>query len=164
MILILVACGWWSLHICSSTKDVMGQNFIRWHYYQSLWKSIELSVMETFNNRRDILWRAHPPETILSKLSSSQLAESLRTWYIVRENMVKAEFNFSFSSIGSCQSIWFNRNIRSKLKQLFIYQDWMDRSIVYISDLLNPPHPGSKLFEELVLDFNISPRDRRIFF
>ena len=35
--------------------------------------------------------------------------------------------------------------------------------IVYISDLLNPPHPGSKLFEELVLDFNISPRDRRKF-
>ena len=39
----------------------------------------------------------------------------------------------------------------------------MDRGIVYISDLLNPPHPGSKLFEELVLDFNISPRDRRKF-
>ena len=78
--------------------------------------------------------------------------------------MVKAEFSFSFSSIGSCQSIWFNRNIRSKSKQFFFfYQDWMDRGIVYISDLLNPPHPGSKLFEELVLDFNISPRDRRKF-
>ena len=32
-----------------------------------------------------------------------------------------------------------------------------------MSDLLNPPFPGSKLFEELVLDFNVSRRDRRKF-
>ena len=44
-----------------------------------------------------------------------------------------------------------NRNIRSKSKQYFLYQDWLDRGIVYISDLLNPPHPGNKLFEELIL-------------
>ena len=53
-------------------------------------------------------------------------------------------------------------NIRSKSKQYFEYQEWLDRGIVYVSDLLNfPPHPGSKLFEELVLDYNISSRDRR---
>jgi hypothetical protein len=26
---------------------------------------------------------------------------------------------------------------------------------------LNPPHPGHKLFEELILDFDISQKDRR---
>ena len=33
----------------------------------------------------------------------------------------------------------------------------------YISDLLNPPHPGNKLFEELILDYGItiSAQDRR---
>ena len=35
--------------------------------------------------------------------------------------------------------------------------------IVYINDLLNPPLPGSKLFEELILDFGISDHDRRKF-
>ena len=30
-----------------------------------------------------------------------------------------------------------------------------------MSDLINPPHPGFKLFEELVLDFDISSMDRR---
>ena len=37
----------------------------------------------------------------------------------------------------------------------------IDRGIVYISDLLNPPHPGHKLFEELILDYGISTQDRR---
>ena len=39
----------------------------------------------------------------------------------------------------------------------------MKRGIQYISDLLNPPLPGSKLFEELVLDFDVSQNDRRKF-
>ena len=34
---------------------------------------------------------------------------------------------------------------------------------VYINDLLNPPLPGSRLFEELVLDFGVSHQDRRKF-
>ena len=43
------------------------------------------------------------------------------------------------------------------------YEDWCDMGIMYINDLLNLPLPGSKLFEELVLDFGISNRDRRKF-
>ena len=129
--------------------------------YESLWKSIEISILNNFSDERDILWKAYAPAGILNKLTSSQLAESLQTWYIFRENFAKTEFNVTFSSIGSCQCIWFNRNIRSKSKQYFWYQDWLDKGIVYISNLLNPPHPGHKLFEELVLDYDISKRDRR---
>ena len=84
--------------------------------------------------------------------------------YIIRENFAKTEFNTVFSSIGSCQCIWYNRNICSKSKHYFLYQDWLDKGIVYISDLLNPPHPGSKLFEELILDYDINRKDRRKFF
>ena len=40
-------------------------------------------------------------------------------------------------------------------------EEWLDKGITFISDLLNPPLPGRKLFEELVLDFDISPQDRR---
>ena len=37
----------------------------------------------------------------------------------------------------------------------------MDEGIIYISDLLDPPLPCSKLFEELVLDYNVDSKDRR---
>ena len=69
---------------------------------------------------------------------------------------MKAEFDMAFSSIGSCQCIWFNKNISSKSKNYFLYQGWIDKGIIFISDLLNPPHPGSKLFEELILDYDIT--------
>ena len=129
--------------------------------YDSLWKSIEMSVLKNFSNIQDILWKTHAPETILNKLNACQLSESLRAWYVFRENFVKSEFDIPFSAVGSCQCIWFNRNISSKSKKFFLYQEWLDRGIIYISDLLNPPHPGHKLFEELILDYDISARDRR---
>ena len=74
---------------------------------------------------------------------------------------MKDEFDMAFSSIGSCQCIWSNKNISSKSKNYFLYQGWIDKGIIFISDLLYPPHPGSKYFEELILDYDINPRDRR---
>ena len=68
---------------------------------------------------------------------------------------------FGSSDIGSCQSLWFNKKIRSKSKQYFYYDDWYGKNVYTISDLLNPPLPGFKLFEELILDFDISNKDRR---
>ena len=59
------------------------------------------------------------------------------------------------------QCLWFNRNIRSRTKQYLFYEDWYEKGIQFISDLLNPPLPGSKLCEELVLDFDVSQHDRR---
>ena len=50
--------------------------------YESVWKSIEMSILNNFSSREDILWKAYAPQSILNKLSSSQLAESLQTWYI----------------------------------------------------------------------------------
>ena len=129
--------------------------------YQSLWKVIEISHLNKFCPKKNMLWHAHAPPCVLDKLSSSQLAESLQTWYIFRENFVKLEWNIPFTSIGDCQTIWYNKNINSKSKKYYFYQDWLDKGIVFISDLLNPPLPGSKLFEELILEFDISPRDRR---
>ena len=37
----------------------------------------------------------------------------------------------------------------------------MQRMFVQYLILLNPPFPGHKLFEELILDFDISSKDRR---
>ena len=48
-----------------------------------------------------------------------------------------------------------------KLSNILFYEDWFDKGILYINDLFNPPLPGSKLFEELFLYFDISHHDRR---
>ena len=100
-------------------------------------------------------------ECVLNNLESSQLADSIRTWYVYRNKAVKDIFGEEFSDMGLSQCLWYNRNIRSKSKMFFFYEDWYDKGIVDVSDLINPPHPGFKLFEELVLDFDISSMDRR---
>ena len=81
----------------------------------------------------------------------------------IEKELVKRYMVKSFSDFGYLQCLWYNRNIRSKTKNYIYYEDWFERGIVYIHDLLNPPLPGSKLFEELVLDFDISRYDRRKF-
>ena len=48
--------------------------------YDSLWKTIEISLLDEFSDKRDILWKANAPEKVLTKVSSSHLAESFRTW------------------------------------------------------------------------------------
>ena len=80
----------------------------------------------------------------INKLPLTQLADALRTWYIFRERAVKDEFGLKYSEIGSCQCLWFNRNIRSKSKQYFLHEDWLDKGLIFVSDLLDPPLPGSK--------------------
>lgn len=131
--------------------------------YQAQWKLIEMASLEKFHRDINILWKSHAPETVLQSLGNSQLADSLRTWYIYREQATMEHFDCKFSELGACQYLWFNRLIRSKSKKYFYYESWNDRNLSVISDLLNPPLPGHKLYEELVLDFDISPLDRRKF-
>ena len=129
--------------------------------YNSLWKSIELSFLETFHRDFNILWKSYAQESVLRSLGNTQLADSLRTWCIYREQATIEVFDCNFSDLGTCQSLWFNRLIRSKSKQYFYYGIWNDKNVHTISDLLNPPLPGHNLFEELVLDLVISRLDRR---
>ena len=50
-----------------------------------------------------------------------------------------------------------------EIKKGGTYETWYDKNVLGISDLLNPPLPGHKLFEELILDFDIPRTDRRKF-
>ena len=56
--------------------------------------------------------------------------------------------------------IWWNRNIRLKSKKFFFYQDWYDLGICTLDDLYRGNN-FVKSFEDLVLEFDISIRDRR---
>lgn len=91
------------------------------------------------------------------------MADSLRSWYLYREEATKEFYGHKFSEFSDCQLLWYNKLVRSKSKSCFYYESWFDKNILTISDLVNPPFPGHKLFEKLVLDFGISSLDRRKF-
>ena len=131
--------------------------------YNALWKTIEISFLAKFNPDVSLLWKAHAPECILNSLKNIQLADSLRCWYLFRENATIEFYDSKYSQLSACQSIWYNKCIRSKSKQYFYYPSWFVKNVCTISDLFNPPLPGHKLFEELVLDFNIPFSERRKF-
>ena len=131
--------------------------------FDAPWKHIELSFLEKFNQDVELLWKSHAPEGVLNSLGNIQLAESLRSWYIYREEATIEFYDKKFSELGSYQSLWFNRSIRSKSKTHLFYPCWYSKKVLTVSDLFNPPLPGHKLFEELVLDFGIPAKDRRKF-
>ena len=138
-------------------KHLLDVNFI------APWKSIELSFLQKFNAEISFLWNSFAPENILNSLGSTQLAESLRAWYIYREVATVEFYGHKFSDLSACQCLWYNRLIRSKSKSCLFYESWFDNNILTMSDLFNPPLTGHKLFEELVLDFGIPLSDRRKF-
>ena len=121
-------------------------------------------ALEKFHRDPQIHWKAYAPESILRSLDNSQVADSLRTWYMYREHATLDPYNCKYSEIGICQILWFNRLICSKSRRYFYYETWYDKNILGISDLLNPPLPGHKLFEKLILDFDTPRTDRRFFF
>ena len=131
--------------------------------YDAPWKCIELSFLEKFHPDILLLWKSYAPECILKSLGNMQLADSLRSWYYYREEATKEFYDHSFSALSSCQVLWYNRLIRSKSKKYLFFASWYGKSVCTISDLFNPPLPGHKLFEELILDYGISPGDRRRF-
>ena len=150
------------LTFANAQKMVWVKNILDTNY-TALWKDIELSFLVSFNGDISYLWNSLAPESILNSLGNIQLAESLRVWYLYREEATLEFYGHKFSELSACQCLWFNRFIRSKSKSYFFYESWFDKNILTLSDLFNPPFPGHKLFEELVLDFGISSGDRRKF-
>ena len=70
----------------------------------------------------------------------------------------------SFDEFSAQQYRWFNKQIRSKSKQYFYYQDWFEKGIYSISDLIDVVDPNNiriKTFEDLVFDFQISEKNRK---
>ena len=118
--------------------------------YIAPWKCIEFSFLHKFNDEISFLWNSFAPESILKSLGNSQLAESLRAWYLFREEATVEFYGYKYSELSSCQCLWFNRCIRSKSKSHLFYEPWFDKKILTISDLFYPPLPGHKIFEELV--------------
>ena len=92
-------------------------------------------------------------------IRNTQLAESLRVWYVFRDK-VKDNLGDKLKNYYLQDSIWWNRKVRLKTKKFFFYQDWYDHGIRTLNDLYLGRN-FVKSFEDLVLEYDISIRDRR---
>lgn len=131
--------------------------------YSSIWKTIEINALLKFHPDMEIIWKSNIPESLLSKIDNNQIADSIRTWYIYRYKAAKYLWDFEIDDYSSQESLWFNKCIRSKSKQFFIYQDWYNKGILTIADILNVSNLdiNVKSFEDLVEEFGIPSTDRR---
>ena len=61
------------------------------------------------------------------------------------------------------ECIWFNKTIRLKSKQYFYYDFWYEKGICTFTDLLylDLPTPVLKSFDDHILEFYISYKDRK---
>ena len=88
--------------------------------FHASWEYIELSFLKDLNQDTSFLWKCYAPECVLNALGNAQLADSLRSWYLYRVEAAKEFYAFKFSELSACQSLWFNKSIRSKSKPVFL--------------------------------------------
>ena len=98
----------------------------------------------------------YAPDCVLNMLKNTQLAESLRVWYRYRD-LIKE--NLGYGDYHLQDLIWWNRKVRLKTKKYF-YQNWFDQGIYTVDDLYRGRN-FVKTFEDLVIEFDISIKDRR---
>ena len=76
-------------------------------------------------------------------------------------------WDIEFSDLGTLQYLWFNSRLRSKSKQLFYSDEWFDKGICNIIDLLDidGPQPIVLTFDQLIekLVYLVKVRDFIIF-
>ena len=70
--------------------------------FESLWKTIELAGLDSYG---DILWISYAPESVLNNLFSSQLFDSIRTWYVFRKKTVENLYDCKYSDLDDCQCL-----------------------------------------------------------
>lgn len=72
----------------------------------------------------------------------------------------KIKENLGYKDYHLQDLIWWNRKVRLKSKKFFFYQDWYEKGICTLNDL-DRGFNHVKIFEDLVVEFDISIRDRR---
>ena len=118
---------------------------------------MELDILGKFNNDTFVLWKADAPDCVLNMLKNTQLAESLRVWYGYRDQIKE---NLGYENYHLQDLIWWNCKFRFKTKKYFFYQNWFDQGIYTLEDLYRGRN-FVKTFEDLVIEFDISIKDKR---
>ena len=60
--------------------------------FENLWKTCG-----------DMLWSSYAPESVLNNLSSSQLDDSIRIWYVFCEKAVENFYDCMYTDLGAYQ-------------------------------------------------------------
>ena len=110
-------------------------------------------------NILEIIIHMHLRAFYINKMHSTLLADSLRTRYIYRDKACQEIYNASFSDMRNFQCYSSIKHIKSRTKYCLYHEDWCKKIFSHIYDLPNAPLPGSKLFEESVLDFDVSRQE-----
>ena len=145
------------LHLFSHSQKFIWVKQLLDHGYYSVWKILEMSVMENFHPDWTILFRTVAPDCVLNTLSNCQLIETIKLWYFY---MSKMKGNLGWYNFHLQDPIWWNKGVRLKSKKFFFYPVWDEKGIRHISDLFLG-HNLVKTFEDLVLEFDIPISDRR---
>ena len=125
--------------------------------YSSFWKILKMSVLENFHPDWTILFKTDAPNCILNTLSNCQLFETIKLWYLYK-NKIKG--NLDWSNFHLQDPISWNKDVRWKSKKFFFYPVWDEKGIRHISDLFLGQN-FVKIFEDLVVEFDIPISDRR---
>ena len=126
----------WCSQICSCTKNGFGFTTLLMMIITLHLKNNWTFCCKGFFSDLDIVWKSHVPDSVLNKLGNHQVAESIETWYVFRKHALDNILEISFDEFSAQQYLWFNKQIRSKSKQYFYYQDWFEKGIYSISDLI----------------------------
>ena len=124
--------------------------------FKSDWKQIEINSLIEFHADPFLLFRANAPGNILKKVNV-QLVETIKVWYMFRSRLL---VDLNLREMHKMDMLWFNKNICLKTKKYFYYSDWYDKGIKTVQDLMFDGNRFKEFFE-LVLEFDISIRDRR---
>jgi len=126
--------------------------------FSAFWKHVESSVLSQFNHIDPcLLWKTNAPDCVLATLKNCQLGETIKVWYVYRD---KLKANLGHEEFFLQDPIWYNQNVRLKTKRFFYYPNWHELGISTLSDL-DRGYNFLKSFEDLVLEYDISIKDRR---
>ena len=104
--------------------------------YSSTWKSIEVAALQKFHPDIKILRKSYAPDKILTQLQNTQLADSLKSWYIFRDKVTQEGLGIELNETRCHSCIWFDRNVRTKSKSYFYYEAWYKKGIYSMTDLM----------------------------
>ena len=93
---------------------------------------MESEVLHAFHNDNFVLWKTSAPNCVLALLKNTQLAESLRIWYLYRDTV---KDNLGYGNYHLQDLVWWNGNIRLKTKKFL-------EKVYFRSQILEHPSIG----------------------
>ncbi len=121
--------------------------------HESVWKSIELDALKTFNDDPFLLFKCNPSRSTLNKIKYTSVISSIVSWNQYKNSRLNPRN----------QSLWYNINFRAgnTRKRDLHMKTWLEKGILYVEDIMVEDRLMN--FEELAFLYDLPERDRRVF-